>query len=75
MAGIFLSTGQVFKTKVGQASVLVDRQPNQLGGELGRPLDLALGEAGLQSEVVTLDVAQFAHPVPKDLEDRSGRGR
>ena len=42
-------------------------EPDQLGREGGKALELALGIAGLDDEVLALDVAKITQPLPEGL--------
>ncbi len=53
----------------------VDREPGELGRQLGKPLVLAISGADLEDEVPALDPAEVAEPVPEGLVERRVRGR
>jgi hypothetical protein len=50
----------------------VHREPHQVGRQCGQPLVLALGKPGLDANVLPLDIAEVAQPLPERFGEGSG---
>jgi hypothetical protein len=50
----------------------VHRETGQLGREVGEAIELVVGIAVLDGEVLTLDIAKVAQALPEGLVDPSG---
>src|SRR5262249_48795964 len=53
----------------------VHRETSQLGREVGEAIELAIGGAVLESEVLALNIPEFTEPLPECLVDPPNKGQ